>query len=124
MRDLSKPLAETFPTRKKRTKRRTTVKTPTYELGSNKRLAMNKNTVTTDKKGNVKKSRGVSKSGGKKTVSKTNYKTGKEVNRTRKTVGSVVRGAARKAGVGQKKGQRSLATAPTTRGELGYKVRK
>jgi|TARA_R110002124_G_scaffold243775_2_gene408876 hypothetical protein len=120
MRDLSKPLAATFG----KPKRRVQIKTPTYEQGSGKRLSMAKNTVVGDRKGNIKKTRGVQKSGGMKSVSKKNYKTGKEVSRTRKTVGAKIRTAARKAGVGQNKGQRSMSTAKTGLGENGYPIRK
>jgi hypothetical protein len=123
-RDLSKPLSPSGVPSEPKQKRRVTIKTPTYEQGSNKRLAMNKRTVVLDGQGNVKKERSVSKGGGTVTVRKTNNKTGTTSSKTRRTVGSVVRGAARKAGVGQKKGQRSLATAPTTVGEMSYKLRK
>ena len=153
MRDLSKPLASTYGDPVKRANRRNDrklkkaerknvvgavsrkeqreknpkrvqIKTPTYEEGSGKRLSMAKRTVVGDRKGNIKKTRGVQKSGGMKSVSKTNYKTGKEVSRTRKTVGAKIRTAARKAGVGQNKGQRSMSTAKTGLGENGYPIRK
>jgi len=153
MRDLSKPLSSTFGDPVKRANRRNDrklkkaerknvvgavsrkeqrennpkrvqIKTPTYEEGSGKRLSMNKNTAVRNRKGLIKRTRGVQKSGGMKTVSKTNYKTGKEVSRTRKTVGAKIRTAARKAGVGQNKGQRSMSTAKTQLGENGYPIRK
>ena len=109
--------------KEKTTKKRVTIKTPVYEEGSNKRLAVNKMTLVS-KGGKIIKERSVSKGGGKVTVKKQNNNKGTSSSKTRKTIGSSVRGAAQKAGVGQKRGQVSMSVPAVRDGKNSLRSRK
>lgn len=109
--------------KKTTTRKRSTLKTPVYEKGSNKRLAVNKSTVVS-KGDKIIKSRSVARGGGQVTVTKQNNKKGTSSTKTRRTVGSIVRGAAQKAGVGQKRGQVSMSVPAVRDGKTSLRSRK